>query len=64
VPAGVLQGLPLSPLLFMFYNTALLEILDQDIALGFIDDIIYRTARPTARGNMIKVKRLLNKAEE
>jgi hypothetical protein len=40
-PAGVPQGSPLSPLLYMFYKTDLLEIAPQHqgIRLGFIDDI-------------------------
>jgi hypothetical protein len=54
--------LTLSPLLFMYYNADLLEIPERDMALGFIDDIVYGTAGPTARGNLPKLKRLLDKA--
>ena len=50
----------------MYYNADLLEApsTKRDMALGFIDDIVYGTADPTAQGNATKVKRLLNKAEE
>jgi hypothetical protein len=42
-PASVPQGSPLSPLLYMFYNTDFLDIAQQhqETGLGFIDGIIY-----------------------
>jgi hypothetical protein len=43
LPVGVLQGSPLSPILFLFYNVPLLEALNQLnpqlSAVGFADDI-------------------------
>ena len=42
--AGVPQGSPISPILYMFYNADLLEdkkALSGDLSLGFIDDIPY-----------------------
>jgi hypothetical protein len=48
----------------MYYNADLLEIPKQDMALGFIDDIVYEIARPTVQGIATKLKRRLSKAEE
>ena len=44
--AGIPQGSPMSPILYMFYNTDLLDILKKHDtpgaqSLGFIDDIAY-----------------------
>src|SRR5438046_2775542 len=56
-PAGVPQGSPLSPLLYMYYNANLLDIPRQDErGLGFIEDIMY--------GVEGKLERLLQEAEE
>jgi len=42
-PAGVPQGSPLSPILYIYYNRDLLDIPrgNNHLALGFIDDIGY-----------------------
>ena len=65
VPAGVPQGSPLSPLLFMYYNADLLEDEDtNDLALGFIDDIAYGTAGISGTANVRRLKRRLQHAEQ
>jgi ribonuclease HI len=65
-PAGVPQGSPLSPLLYMFYNADLLDIAQphQATGLGFIDDITYGIQGNTDKENARKIKRILNEAEE
>ena len=54
------QGSPLSPILFLFYNAPLLEILDQlDLPLsplGFADDINLLTYRETIEANCTKLE--------
>src|SRR5947207_4436730 len=66
VPAGVPQGSPLSLLLYMYYNVDLLDVATKpnDIALGFIDDIVYGTAGTTDIGNVRKLKQMLKEAEK
>ena len=42
--AGVPQGSPLSPILYMYYNADLLDKVKPqpgELALGFIDDVVY-----------------------
>ena len=65
-PAGVPQGSPLSPLLYMYYNADFLDIapLHQATGLGFIDDIVYGVQGNTDKENVRKIKRILNEAEE
>ena len=67
-PAGIPQGSPLSPLLYMYYNADLLNIPKETstttMALGFIDDIIYGASGPSDTGNTRKLKRLLRHSEE
>jgi ribonuclease HI len=65
-PAGVPQGSPLSPLLYMFYNADLLDIAQQHRAtgLGFIDDIVYGVQGNSDQENTRKLKHILNEAEE
>ena len=65
-PAGVPQGSPLSPLLYMFYNADFLDVAQQHQAtgLGFIDDIVYGTQGNTDKENARKIKRILNEVEE
>jgi len=65
-PAGVPQGSPLSPLLYMYYNADLLDIVQEyesTLGLGFIDDIVYGVSGCSDRGNVCKLKRTLQEAE-
>jgi len=66
-PAGVPQGSPLSPLLYMYYNADLLDITTRRegaISLGFIDDIVYGVEGFSDLGNTHKLKGILTEAEE
>ena len=64
-PAGVPQGSPLSPILFIYYNADLLDIPHSDeLALGFIDDIGYGVKGRTALESTTNLKHMLVKAED
>ena len=65
IEAGIPQGSPLSPILFMLYNAELLEIPKApDLALGFIDDIAYGISGQTAQSNIERLQAILSKSEE
>ena len=65
IEAGIPQGSPLSPTLFMIYDAELLEIPKApDLALGFIDDITYGMSGLTAQGNIERLQATLSKSEE
>ena len=64
-PAGVPQGSPLSPLLYMYYNADLLDIPQtRGISLGFIDDVVFGVRGHSDVGNTRKLKVILRAAEE
>src|SRR5438552_2378180 len=65
IEAGIPQGSPLSPILFMLYNAELLEITEvPDLALGFIDDIAYGISGLTAQRNIERLQEILSKSEK
>src|SRR6266496_3939390 len=65
IEARIPQGSPLSPILFMLYNTELLEITKApDLALGFIDDIAYSISGLTAQRNIKRLQAILTKSEK
>ena len=63
-PAGTPQESPLSPILYIYYNSDLLDISQEsDLGLGFIDDIEYGTKGSTATRNTDRLRYMLDKAE-
>src|SRR5579859_2810167 len=65
IDAGIPQGSPLSPILFMLYNAELLEITRAlDLALRFIDDIAYGVSGQTVQDNIERLQEILQKSEE
>ena len=67
VPAGIPQGSPLSPLLYLYYNADALDITEghKDVlGMGFVDDIVYGAVGPEDEGNVQKLRKILDKAEE
>ena len=69
VPAGVPQGSPLSPLLYLYYNAGALDITEGEdtkdtLGIGFVDDIVYGVEGASDKGNVWKLQKVLGKAEE
>ena len=64
IEAGIPQGSPLSPLLYMFYNSDLLDIPKKEgQSLEFINDITFGVQGLTDAGNAEKLGNWLEKAE-
>ena len=65
-PTDIPQGSPLSPILYVLYNSDLLDIpkKGKQLGLGFIDDILYGAQNKTAMMNAGELEQLLIKSEK
>jgi hypothetical protein len=64
IHTGILQGSPLSPILYLFYNADLLEIGgEEDLTTGYIDDISIMVSGKVGENNARLVE-IHKKAEE
>ena len=66
IGAGIPQGSPMSPLLYMYYNADLLDVSRNDKSnqsWGFIDDIAYGVQGHSDKGNAWWLSRMLMEAE-
>ncbi|KAI7764320.1 hypothetical protein LZL87_014170 [Fusarium oxysporum] len=62
--AGLLQGSPLSPMLFLFFNADLVQTqIDKNgRAIAFVDDYTVWMTGPTAQNNRRRIQAIINKA--
>lgn len=66
IETGVPQGSPLSPILYIFYNSDLIEQCDSDgtTATGYIDDAAILACGNTTEETCNKLERALEKANQ
>lgn len=62
VRVGILQGSPISPILYLFYNAPLLHRLStptyRTLGTGYVDDITNSVANNTIKKNISELQRL------
>ena len=63
---GIPQGLPLSPILFLFYNANLVERQISNVkgAVAFVNDYISWVTGESAEANLIDIREVINHALE